>query len=66
MTAGAIDAAADNLERAAREIRNQARMMRDDGDLTRAAEVVSIVAQMPAQCRLDLLVTRPMRALGVK
>lgn len=57
-----IEQAAKRLEDAATDIRRQARYLQEDGDLTRAAEVASLIAQLPAQCRLDLLVTRPLRA----
>lgn len=66
MTAGALDAAADRLEDAAKQVRVQAAAMRKDGDVTRAAEAAAVIAQSMAQCRLDLFVTRPLRAVGVK
>lgn len=66
MTVGALDGAADILERAAKDVRIQAEAMRKDGDLTRAGEAASTIAQAMAQCRLDLFVIRPLRAVGVK
>lgn len=66
MTAGALDAAADRLEDAAKQVRQHAASMRKDGDITRAAEAASVIAQSFGQCRLDLFVTRPLRAVGVK
>jgi hypothetical protein len=65
-TIEAIEAAASHLEYVVRELRYQVRLMREDGDLTRAAEAANLIAHAPGQCRLDLLVTRPLRAAGVK
>lgn len=66
MTIGAIEHAAAAMEDAARELRTQARLMKEDGDLTRAAEAVRVIAGAAGQCRIDLLVTRPLRAAGIK
>lgn len=63
-TALALDAAADRMESAAGEVRRIARRMRDTRDMTYAGEAVSVVAQLPGQCRLDLFVIRPLRALA--
>ena len=62
-TADALDAAADRMTGAAEEVRRIAKRMRLSGDLTYAGEAVSVVAQLPAQCRLDLFVIRPLRAI---
>lgn len=66
MTIGAIERAAEVMEDAARELRTQARLMKEDGDLTRAAEAARVIAAAAGQCRIDLLITRPLRAVGVK
>lgn len=63
-TAEALDAAADNMEHAAKEVRRHAASMRAKSDLTYAAEAISVISQLPSQCRLDLFVTRPLRAIG--
>lgn len=62
-TADAIEAAADRMEAAAGELRRIAQRMQKAGDLTYAGEAISVVAQLPAQCRLDLFVVRPLRAI---
>lgn len=66
MTAEALDAAAAVLENAAKDVRRGAEAMRADGDLTRTGEAASAIAQAFGACRLDLFVTRPLRAVGVK
>ena len=65
-TADAIEAAADRMADAANGLRSIAKRMRSTGDLTYAGEAVSIVAQLPGQCRLDLFVIRPLRAIPAK
>lgn len=62
-TSKAIEEAADRLEEAAREVRRIAKRMVDSGDLSYAGEAASTVAQVMGQCRLDLFVVRPLRAL---
>lgn len=62
-TAEAIDQAAEVLERAAAELRRRSNRMRQDGDITHAAEAMSTVQNIIPQMRLDLFVTRPLRAL---
>lgn len=64
--ASALDAAADRLEDAAQQVRRHAEMMRKDNDVTRAAEAASTIAQSFGQCRLDLFVTRSLRAVGTR
>lgn len=61
-TADALEAAANQLVRAAGEVRRTAKRMRETGDLTYAGEAISTVAQVVGQCRLDLFVVRPLRA----
>lgn len=66
MTAGALDAAADRLEDAAKQVRRNAELIRKTGDLSNAAEAAAIISQVFGQCRLDLFVMRPIRALRDK
>lgn len=61
-TCAAIDAAADRMSDAATELRRIAARMKQTRDLTYAGEAISVVAQLPGQCRLDLFVIRPLRA----
>ncbi len=63
-TADAIEAAADRMQDAANCVRRIAARMRETKDLTYAGEAVSHIAQLPMQCRLDLFVIRPLRALN--
>ncbi len=63
-TAEALESAADRMESAAGEVRRIAKRMRETRDLTCAGEAASAVAQLPGQCRLDLFVVRPLRALA--
>lgn len=63
-TVDALTAASDRMEAAAGELRRIASRMQKTGDLTYAGEAVSVVAQLPGQCRLDLFVVRPLRALN--
>lgn len=63
-TAEALEAAADRMEGAVGEVRRFAKRMRETRDMTYAGEAVSVVAQLPGQCRLDLFVVRPLRALS--
>ena len=62
-TADAIDAAADRMTSAADELRRMSKRMREMRDLSYAGEAISVVAQLPMQCRLDLFVIRPLRAI---
>jgi hypothetical protein len=64
LTAQVIDAAAKLLRDKAAELERIAALMRSGDDLTYAAEALGVIAQLPVQCRVDLLVTRPLRALG--
>ena len=65
-TADAIDAAADRVADASAALRRTAKRMRESGDLSYAGEAVYVVAQLPMQCRLDLFVIRPLRAIPAK
>lgn len=63
-TSKALEAAADHLDDAARDVRRIAKRMVDTGDLSYAGEAASTIAQVMGQCRLDLFVVRPLRALA--
>ena len=65
-TADAIEVAADRVADASAALRRTAKRMRESGDLSYAGEAVSVVAQLPMQCRLDLFVIRPLRATPAK
>lgn len=65
-TAQAIDEMADVMEAKANELRALARGMRTNNDLTYAAEAAAVVKNTMGNLRIDLLVTRPLRELGVK
>lgn len=65
-TATAIDDMAGHLEASAERLRHVSRAMREDGDLTRAADAASAIATLLPRLRLDLLIVRPLRAVGVK
>lgn len=64
LTAQIIDEAAKILRDRAAELDRIAERMRSRNDLTYAAEALSVIVQLAMQCRTDLLVTRPLRALG--
>lgn len=65
-TAHKIDEMAKTLKRSAITIEKAARRMREDGDLYYAAEVITEVVNLISNLRLDLMVTRPIRALERK
>ncbi len=50
------------LESAAKQIRYQSEKMEKDGDLTRAAEVMNVIVNLMPALRLDLLISRPLKA----
>lgn len=63
-TAAGIEEAARRLRQAADELDRVATRMREKQDLSYAAEAVSTLVNVPQLARIDLLVTRPLRALG--
>lgn len=65
-TAEVIEEMAGVLEARANDLRNLAKSMRETNDLGYAAEAVSVIKNLTSNLRLDLLVTRPLRALGHK
>lgn len=65
-TAKAIEDMAVELEAKAAELRGMAKRARETGDLSYAAEAAGVVMNIMGALRLDLLVRRPLRELGVK
>ena len=64
-TAEAIDAIAKRMIRCAAELEQAAERMRSSGDLAIAGDAMISVANLYPNLRLDLLVIRPLRAVGV-
>ena len=62
-TAQAVEQAASQLKYASDEMYRIAVRMREHKDLTYAAEAINCVSNAFANCRLDLLITRPIREL---
>lgn len=65
-TAKAVEEMADLIEAKARDLRGIAQSMRVKNDLTYAAEAANVIATTMGSLRIDLLITRPLRELGVK
>ena len=65
-TAEAIESAAKVLEHASANLRRLSARMRETGDLTIASEAMGCIQNMWHNMRLDLLITRPLRAAGIK
>lgn len=63
-TAEAIELMADRMRQSAAELDRTAKQMRESGDITLACEATNISVNLVANLRLDLLVQRPLRALG--
>ena len=63
-TAKVIDTAAERFRNAADALNQLASMMREKNDLTYAAEAMTTIMNAVQNCRMDLLVTRPIRALS--
>lgn len=61
-TAQVILDAAETLERSARNLRYRANKMLEEKDPTHAAEAVNTLVNIWSAVRLDLLVSRPLRA----
>ena len=62
-TAQSIEEMASTIERFAASIRNQAKRMREEKDISIAADVANNVTGMLTNIRLDLLITRPLREM---
>ncbi len=60
-TAQIIDDMADNLIRASDDLKRLVLKMRENKDLTYAAEAINTITNCMQNLRLDLLVTRPLR-----
>lgn len=65
-TAEIIDKMAEELEYKAKELRRTAADMRKEQSLEYASIAMQTVASVFQNMRLDLLVSRPLRALGYK
>lgn len=65
-TAKLVDDAAEILRRKADALTRMAQDMRAKKDLAYAAEALNEIVDLPRACRVDLLVLRPLRALGFK
>lgn len=60
-TVEAINKISETMRHYANQIERQAEYMQEDGDLSRASEVIDLVNAMMINARLDLLITRPLR-----
>ena len=63
-TVKVIDTAAERLMNAADALNQLASMMREKNDLTYATEAMTTIMNAVQNCRMDLLVTRPILALS--
>ena len=63
-TAKTICSASERIRECADHLDGIAKNMREKNDLTYAAEAVTEIVNTFSNLRLDLLVTRPIRALG--
>jgi hypothetical protein len=61
-TAEVIDAMASRLRDSAKDLERLAARMRDTNDLELAGDAVNVIANLMPNLRLDLLVTRPIKA----
>lgn len=62
-TAEIIGGMSDHFGRAASQLGKLSIRMRNTNDLTYASEAMTIITNTLMACRLDLLVTRPIRTL---
>jgi hypothetical protein len=65
-TAQAIIDAADYLRSIESKLRHTADRMRETKDITYASEAANAIANILPNMRIDLLVTRPIRALSAR
>jgi hypothetical protein len=63
-TAQTIDQAAERFRQAADELNRISTKMRDRNDLTYSSEALMAIINAMQNARIDLLVTRPIRALS--
>lgn len=63
-TAQAIDTAEERFRHTADELNRLASRMRERNDLTYSSEAMIAIINAMQNCRMDLLVTRPIRALS--
>lgn len=61
-TAEIIDAMASRLQDSAKQLERLANLMRETKDLDLAGDAANVIANLMPNLRLDLLVTRPLRA----
>ena len=61
-TVEVIDAMASRLRDSAKELERLAARMRDTNDLELAGDAANVIANLLPNLRLDLLVTRPIKA----
>ena len=64
-TAQIIDQAAEQLIKAAEELIRVSSRMRDTKDLSYASEALMVIMNSAQNARVDLLITRPIRALSL-
>jgi hypothetical protein len=62
-TVESIEEAANNLQRSSNELFRIAKLMQERNDISYAGEAMSVMTNLFNGCRVDLLVTRPIRAL---
>ncbi|MFK4131936.1 hypothetical protein ACI2KR_06530 [Pseudomonas luteola] len=65
-TAEIIDSMAKVFEERANELRRIAESMRSKGELNYASDALQVVQNTIGHLRMDLLVARPLRTLGVR
>ena len=65
-TCQVIDQMIVNLEATAQELKRYRMTISEKNDLTYVAEVSNCITSCLGNLRLDLLITRPLRALGIK
>jgi tRNA(Ser,Leu) C12 N-acetylase TAN1 len=62
-TAEAMENAANRMRQSADELDRLAARMQERGDLSYASVGINVIVNCLSNCRLDLFVTRPIRAL---
>lgn len=64
-TSEVFDSAISRLESSILELNRLKEQMISQNDLTYVSQAVNEISNIPQACRLDLFVTRPLRAFGV-
>ena len=62
-TVESIEEAASSLKRSSSELFRIAKLMQEKNDISYAGEAVSVMSNIFNVCRVDLMVTRPIREL---